>query len=239
MSSLPEQPDASQSFPEAGKDVKPVKPRLWMEICVVLALAALPAFFQALGSFWLPRESSTPFTFIALNYLIRAIQETVPVLYIMRISGKPWGYFGLTRPRPFLDIVFAAGLFVSLFILMSGLARLFPADPLREGGMSIGQANERGLFLILVICFSVGFGEELVMRGYLVPRLEELLGSSWESVLVSAVIFAICHIHKDVRGVLTTFLMALIFGGAFCLIRRVWPFVLAHAVWNLVGYLKR
>jgi membrane protease YdiL (CAAX protease family) len=159
MSSLPEKPDASQSFPEAGKDLKP---RLWVEICVVLALAALPAFFQALGSFWLPRESSTPFTFIALNYLIGAIQETVPLLYIMRMSGKPWGYFGLTRPRVFLDTVFAAGLFVSLFILMSGLARLFPPDPLSEGQLSIGKASERSLFLILVICFSVAFGEELV-----------------------------------------------------------------------------
>jgi membrane protease YdiL (CAAX protease family) len=233
MSSLPEQPEASQLLPEARKD----QPRLWVEVCVVLALAALPAFFQALGSFWLPK-TVTPFAFTAFNYLIGAIQESVPVLYIMRISGKPGDYFGLTRPRVFLDIMCAAALFVSLFILMSGLARLFPPDP-REGEMPLGRASERSLFLILVICFSVGFTEELVMRGYLVPRLEELLGSSWESVLVSSVIFATCHIHKDVRGVLTTFLMALIFGGAFCLIRRVWPFVLAHAIWNLVGYLQR
>jgi membrane protease YdiL (CAAX protease family) len=235
MSSSPEQTDASQSLPEAAKDGRPA---LWLEVFVVLVLAVLPHLFHAISSFWLPRNRP-PFTYTALADLMYAIQESVPVLFIMRLSGKPWSYFGVTRPRILLDFGLAAVVFVSVVILMLGAALILPSDRPKGREAFLGEPGERDLFFILVACFSIGFAEELVMRGYLIPRFEELLGSSWESVLVSSTIFASYHIYAGVFGTVKVFLMGLIAGAAFCVARRLWPLILMHATWDAIAYLLR
>jgi len=143
------QPEPSQSGPETSKSLTS---NLWLEVCVVLAVTVVPFVFQSLWSFWLPKDTTTSFTYTALSDLVMAIQTSAPVLYIMWISGRQWSYFGLTRPR-ILDIVSAAAIFASLFVLMVGLAWFFPSDALKGRQAFIAGSNDRSLVLILITCF--------------------------------------------------------------------------------------
>jgi membrane protease YdiL (CAAX protease family) len=75
-----------------------------------------------------------------------------------------------------------------------------------------------------------GFAEELVMRGYLFPRLERLLGSSFRSLIVTTLLFAAYHVYQGTAGVLSALSFGLVYGLAFWKLRRLWPLALGHAI---------
>ena len=76
--------------------------------------------------------------------------------------------------------------------------------------------------------------EELVMRAYLIDRLERLLGSCWAAVLISAMMFGSYHIYQGVLGGFSASLMGLCFGFYFALCRRLFPLVVGHTVGSLL-----
>jgi membrane protease YdiL (CAAX protease family) len=84
--------------------------------------------------------------------------------------------------------------------------------------------------VLVVLSLSIGFSEELAMRGYLIPRFEKLLGSTTSSVLVSTTLFASYHLYQGLEGTAGVFVIGLVFGIAFCWTRRLWPIVIAHAM---------
>ncbi len=59
------------------------------------------------------------------------------------------------------------------------------------------------------------------MRGYLIPRFETLVGSTWESVLLVAVLFGLLHIHKGFGAAAMSCVSGIIWGTAFCATRRI------------------
>ena len=93
------------------------------------------------------------------------------------------------------------------------------------------------MILFLMANCSNGFAEELVMRAYMIPRLERLLGSTWISLLVTTALFTSYHTYQGVYGVFNAVIVGLIYGGVFCLVRRIWPIVIAHAIADVVGVL--
>jgi membrane protease YdiL (CAAX protease family) len=84
------------------------------------------------------------------------------------------------------------------------------------------------------MCVAIGISEEVAMRGYLIPRFEQLLGSTWSAVGLSAAIFASYHIYQGAGPALSIFVTGLILGGVFVLTRRLWPVIVAHAITDLI-----
>jgi len=77
------------------------------------------------------------------------------------------------------------------------------------------------------------FAEELVLRGYLIPRLERVLKSTGEAVLVGAILFGLGHGYQGVHGVVEVALFGLVYGSIFAVTRRIWPLAIGHAAWNV------
>ena len=73
------------------------------------------------------------------------------------------------------------------------------------------------VFLVLVTCFTNGFAEELVIRGYLLTRLECLLRSTGWAILVTTALFASYHVYQGAIGVVGAAAMGLVYAIAFCL----------------------
>ncbi len=72
------------------------------------------------------------------------------------------------------------------------------------------------------------------MRGYLIPRLEQLLGSTAAALLVSTGLFASYHIYQGPAGAFGAGVTGLLYGASFCWWRRLWPLCVAHTLHNLV-----
>lgn len=174
------------------------------------------------------------------NMLLWTLQVTVPVLYLIKRSQQPWSTFGLARPRLVLDTLAALGIWLVgsflYYVLWYPFDRFFGPD---KAGLWYSFSLPSGVseYLVLIVfCCANGFSEELVMRGYLLPRLEQWLGSTTQSLLVTTVLFAAYHIYQGPTGVFGTLVLGLVYGAAFCLLRRLWPLALAHALQDYLGY---
>ncbi|MBI4606313.1 MAG: CPBP family intramembrane metalloprotease [Planctomycetes bacterium] len=78
------------------------------------------------------------------------------------------------------------------------------------------------------------FTQEAYMRGYLIPRLGELLGTLGRGIIASSVLFAAYHADQGAGGLAGSFLFGLLYGVIFAATRRLWPLVAAHAAYNLL-----
>jgi CAAX protease family protein len=208
--------------------------RLWLEVLAVLAFAWLPDVFNAVASLCWPELSvprSSAYAHLAL--VMRSIQVSAPVLYIIWRSGDPWSYFGLMRPAWAVDPLLGLGIFlIGAFIdeVNSGVSP-GPRDPTAQAASGVPAVY----LLYLVASCANGFAEELVMRGYLLPRLRRLCGSAVAGVALTSVLFAAYHVHQGPSGALSILLLGLVYGTAFCLAGRLWPVAVAHALVNFLA----
>ena len=67
-------------------------------------------------------------------------------------------------------------------------------------------------FIFFDICL-VGFGEELIFRGYFLERINEILGSKIWAVLISSILFGLYHYptNHSVQQVITATIFGIIF----------------------------
>ena len=89
--------------------------------------------------------------------------------------------------------------------------------------------------------FTVAFGEEMLVRGFMMNRLAQLFGSTraaWATALViSAVIFGLMHVYQGTMGVLLTGAVGLVFGAAYLIVRRnLWVTIIAHGVIDTLAF---
>ena len=67
-------------------------------------------------------------------------------------------------------------------------------------------------FLIIFTCFTAGAVEELLMRGYIQPRIEKIYNNSFLGILVSAALFGILHsTYGTIGQVVVPFFIGVIF----------------------------
>jgi membrane protease YdiL (CAAX protease family) len=237
-----EDADTTQKIKPAPPTITRPTTELWIETGVVLIVAVLPALYSAVEPLIWPSDSKRQFVPDQLYLIVWALHVSTFLLYVIWRSQEPWEFFGLTRPHVMKDGI--AGVVIWLVQITAWttvstiIASVIGYDKLvalmdYSDDMFARPAGAE--FLLLPFsCAAVGFAEELVMRGYLIPRFEQLFGSSVKAVVVSSLMFASYHAYQGAGGVMSAFVFGLVWGVAFCWIRRVWPIALAHAINNFV-----
>jgi membrane protease YdiL (CAAX protease family) len=222
---------------------------LWFEVLIVFALSK-PLFdghslvgwaLQSLGL----RGTGTNFY---LPWLLYDFFAVVLTLATIRFSGDPWSAFGIKKPTA-LDILtgsivcviayWAAIMGVGIFldILGSMFSERYIYQLTHAHSSVYHVQGWIGLVTLLVLAISTGFSEELIVRGYLIPRLERLLHSTWASVLVSAAIFGLLHWQRGAITICHAFCGGIVYGIAFAWTRRLWPVAIAHAMYDFSAFL--
>lgn len=90
---------------------------------------------------------------------------------------------------------------------------------------------EKVVFAFLSL--AAGVGEEIAFRGFALPGLLLLTGSSWGGALVSSLAFGVLHGYQGWLGVLRTGTMGFVLAAVFILSGSLWPVILAHAILDL------
>lgn len=145
------------------------------------------------------------------------------------VGGRsPW----TTVWRSLVVFVAAVAAFLLGAVVMAVVVgRPQPADFSGYGYLS---GNLGMLIVALAAVFLVSsLGEEVLYRGFLITRLEELGGGGRQAlraaVVASAVVFALIHFAWGPTGMVQTGLMGLALGAAFPIVKRnLWILVLAH-----------
>jgi membrane protease YdiL (CAAX protease family) len=224
---------------------------LWLEVLLVLAIvqpylglsAILLRLFPAIDV-----NASFAATNLWWSFVLSIIIATM--FAIMHHSREPLSTFGLSRPHILRD-TFGAGLIYTLTAWIAYIANDILVDVLNylftraevhrmldSGVEFVKPSGGFDLIVAAILSVCVGFSEELVMRGYMITRMERLLRSTWIAVLFSAAMFSVFHWYQGIEGVWNSFVIGIIFGGVFAYFRRLWPLVIAHATIDF-AYLLR
>jgi membrane protease YdiL (CAAX protease family) len=93
-------------------------------------------------------------------------------------------------------------------------------------------------WLLLFTTLSAGIMEELLFRGYLIPRLQLFLKKSWLAVVVSSLLFGLAHYsYGSLSQMINPLIIGLIFGYHYQKYRNIKVLILCHFLIDFISIL--
>lgn len=180
---------------------------------------------------------------VVLSPIMGMVVPLLAATWLLKRDGMGWRDVGFAKRMPFtrflgFTVLAAVAVFGSAMILESVLeaAGLPPQDVSSIKLLIEGNTVYFLLFLLPVSWGSAAFGEELLVRGFLLNRLECLTRSPVSAVIAQAATFALAHFYQGITGVLVIFVIGLILGAVFIRCgRNLWPVIAAHGMIDTIG----
>jgi membrane protease YdiL (CAAX protease family) len=187
--------------------------------------------------------------FVALA--LRGVCLIVLVLLLARADGQGPRQLGLVRAgaarESALGLPGAFGAFATslLAAIPIGLVGLVAGDALkrdmssRAEGLStlVAQGTGlRGIGAFAITAVFAGAFEELVFRGFLVPRLRHVTGSWAVAIVLANVAFASGHLYEGVAALFQTFALGVYFSVLLLWRGRIESAIVAHASFNVAMF---
>jgi len=94
------------------------------------------------------------------------------------------------------------------------------------------NAFEAGIWAILSV--GAAFSEELIFRGFVITRIQLIVGRFWVGAVCGSLAFSLGHLYQGTVGVFLTFLYGLLFSGLFAARKTVFPCVVAHFLQDII-----
>lgn len=95
-------------------------------------------------------------------------------------------------------------------------------------------------FLVVLTCLTAGITEELVFRGYIMPRLQLLFNKTYISVIISSVIFGLIHFgYGTALNVIGPFIIGLVFALHYYKYRNIKILIICHFLWDYIVILLK
>ena len=169
----------------------------------------------------------------AIFQLFLSWTPVLVIAYLLVRSGEGWAGIGLTRFRAG-DVGHGVALWVASFVLVLVLAQLFQFFGHREVDF-LPEALPLWFRVIqaVLIATTAGATEEIVVRGYAQTRLEQLKAPTAVIVLLPTALWGVLHVYQGLGAALTIFCLGLAYAVYFHRTRRLWPLILAHALFDM------
>ena len=252
------------SAPENVAPPEPVRRRA-AEILVVLMVGVVPFLVASLVHVVNPPEDAAVRAFMAallgeayqptsLDFATKVAEHVAAscaviaaVLWIILRSSRGFAFFGFVPFKLIRDV----GIGVCLYALAQALyfgggtllaTALFvvgyevPTESPFESGAVATPAGYFALPLIVLLSLVNACAEQLVMTGYLIPRLRELFRSRWLAVLAVTACFATYHLYQGTWGVVNAASLGLVLSTYAVIARRWWPCFVAHVLADFVPF---
>jgi len=98
-------------------------------------------------------------------------------------------------------------------------------------GLEFGKEKtgiKLSLFTTTLVMLRAGIAEEVFFRGYIIERLQVLMGSKWMAIALSLVPFALLHYRQGISGILISFVLGGILTGMYLWKRDLKANMIAH-----------
>ncbi|HWL94255.1 MAG TPA: type II CAAX endopeptidase family protein [Phycisphaerae bacterium] len=104
----------------------------------------------------------------------------------------------------------------------------------REGFFAL--VPDPSIMTFVLFAGFTGFHEELLFRGFALPRLCVILRSRFLGVIACSIIFGLVHGYQGAVSIYQTAMLSVVFCGLVLLSRSLWPAVLVHAAFNAINF---
>lgn len=183
---------------------------------------------------WSAEISTNGFAF-ALAVLAGAA-VAVPLIYFLvrRRDEHPWRFIGFracSLRRTLLGVI----TMVAFVGVSDGISLAF-GRPVVPSFVSQIYASAGSLpLLAFTLVIVAPLVEEMMFRGFLLSVCEALGIAPRTSLVISAAVWAVVHLHYDVFGILTIFAMGLLLGVVRMRTSSILPCIAMHAVANAIS----
>ncbi len=167
-------------------------------------------------------------------------------LLLLRANGQPISSLGIVRHGALRELGAAAWMTAGTFALQIGMA-----IPIAAVGALLGIADREATQRASALGVIAGQGsllefvasalvaaafEEIVFRGFFMPRVRLLTGSwPWAIALVS-IVFGLGHLYEGSLAVLQTALLGMYFSVLLLMRRRLLGPIVSHAAFNTIVF---
>ncbi len=191
----------------------------------IIALV-LPTDIISMGG-ELTRSEEYELGFQIFLYSIVSLPLTLFMILMYRLfrGGKAWVVRYSMRGFDPTIILWGVILLLSLTVVIEPIMVLLPDAPKVMG---------RGVFLLLAVAVVAPVFEELICRGVILEAVRSKRGA-WAACVVSALIFAMIHVHLQL--VLNAFVVGLLLGFIYLRTNSLFAPIMIHAINNLLSYL--
>ncbi len=160
-------------------------------------------------------------------------------LYTRKVEHQPfvgWQnpkypvYFHLAGVFAILVVLFVGNIIIGLIALKFGL--LTKSSRLDEVLTILRKYPP----LIIFTSLTAGVVEELIFRGYMMPRLQKLLRSNVLAIVISSLLFGLAHLgYGTVVQVIGPIFIGAVFAVYYSRYRDLHTIIICHFLWDMIS----
>src|SRR5260221_3778017 len=91
-------------------------------------------------------------------------------------------------------------------------------------------------FLLVFTALTAGVTEELLFRGYLLPRMEILFKNAYVAIFISSLLFGLMHFrYGTIVNMAGPFFIGLVFAIYYWKYRNIKLLIVSHFLWDVMG----
>ncbi|MDR1420851.1 MAG: CPBP family intramembrane metalloprotease [Treponema sp.] len=148
-------------------------------------------------------------------------------------SLREWG-LGLPGPKDLFSLAAAFPGMVLTGFTISAVSSLFPGVP--EHFRVEAPGTMSGWLVLIFSCLSTGYLEESFFRFYLHRKLEDHGIRPGRIILMSTLLFSICHIYEGPWGCLNAVIAGFLLSFVFVRFESLHGIAFAHGLYNIFVY---
>lgn len=138
-------------------------------------------------------------------------------------------------PAPGRCVVSAGALAPILYAAVSLVFAVLPAEWMEDYIDASAALNDPGVTIFIATVIVAPIVEEVIFRGLIFSRLNRVM-PGWLAVVLSAILFGVCH--GQAVWMCYAFILGLILGTMTLRTGSIWPSVVTHFIFNLIGQLS-
>ncbi|WP_295212408.1 type II CAAX endopeptidase family protein [uncultured Chryseobacterium sp.] len=170
------------------------------------------------------------------------------ILWIVLLSVILYSF--LIEKQPFLlwqDIAYSFFFYLkkvfSLYLIcavggafLNFLIRFFIHESMSSRLVQLSEIFKNNYGLIIFTCLTAGVVEELLMRGYIQPRVEKIYKNRYAGIVVSAVLFGILHsAYGTIGQVVIPCFIGIVFALFYKIYSNIKILILCHFMYDFVS----
>ncbi|KAF2517366.1 CPBP family intramembrane glutamic endopeptidase [Flavobacterium foetidum] len=159
-------------------------------------------------------------------------------LYSIKIEKQPFLVWAETKYSisAFLKAIFIT--FIKLAVAVYVTTLLIVLLKITGESAALNKALalfKKSHFLLFFTCVTAGITEELIFRGYLLPRLEFVLKSKNLGIVLSSILFGFLHIgYGTLLNIIGPTVIGLVFAFQYEKYRNIKILMVCHFLWDLL-----
>ena len=174
--------------------------------------------------------SSRIFIWICLLILF-VYQKFSEKSFFLIFKNQNYSFFSFIKKTA---IVYISAIIIAFSLKL--IINIIVGDESASGKMTelikIFKAN---FLLMIITCMTAGITEELIFRGYIQPRIENIFNSSYASIIITNIIFGLVHFtYGSVSQIIVPIGIGLVFSFFYKKYQNIYLLIFVHFLFDFL-----